>query len=229
MSIEIFKDLKELEKAYTGFHETKTFYFGTVYVESEQLAVSVYDNAVVVRTLVNALKRGKSVVKHTVHFQTSSYWDERNVILEYMDFLKISFSELIERAVADDLPDMDEGSDRKAKNIREEEKAVRVFSPFAKPKKVNPHSKWTIEKVAKAILSGQVKQGIRDMRLTDDYAYDAAVNFRKGESVDLLDFAKELVESPSGWWLRVDEANDDTIKLRVSCHHFDYRTLYVAV
>lgn len=225
MSIEIFKDLKELEKAYTGFHETKTYSIGTVYVESEQLAVTLYENALNVRTLDNALKRGKTVIKHTTYFQKGSF-DGREIMNEYMFFLKINFAELIERAVANDLPDIDDGS---VKNLHNEEKAVRVFSPFAKPKKVNLHSKWTIDKVAKAILSGQVTQGVQDMALTDDYAYDAAVNFRKGELFDLLDFAKELTESPSGWWLRVDETEDNKIKLRVACHHFDYRTLYVAV
>ncbi|NPC90938.1 hypothetical protein HOO54_01285 [Bacillus sp. WMMC1349] len=73
MSIEIFKDLKELEKAYTGFNKTKIYFNGTVYVESEQLAVTLYENTLIVRTLDNALKRGKTVIKHTVYFQKGSF------------------------------------------------------------------------------------------------------------------------------------------------------------
>lgn len=225
MSIEIYENLKELEKAYTGFHETKTYSSGTVYVEAEQLAITIYENSLIVHTLDNALKRGKTVIKHTVHFQRGSF-DGSEIINKYMFFLKINFAELIKRAVANALPDVDDIS---VNNLHDEEKAVRVFSPFAKPKRVNPHSKWTIDKVAKAILTGQVTQGVQDMRLTDDYAYDAAVNFRKGELFDLLGFAKELTESPSGWWVYVDETEDNKIKLRVSRYHFDYRTLYVAV
>ncbi|QPR75140.1 hypothetical protein I6G80_24335 (plasmid) [Bacillus licheniformis] len=174
MSIEIFKDLKDLEKAYTGFHKTKTYSIGTVYVESEQLAVTLYENALIVRTLDNALKRGKTVIKHTAYFQKGSF-DGREIMNEYMFFLKINFAELIERAVANDLPDIDDGS---VKNLHDEEKAVRVFSPFAKPKKVNPHSKWTMTRSLKRSV-GQITQGVQNMALTDDYAYDAAVNFRK--------------------------------------------------
>ncbi|MEC4588270.1 hypothetical protein VSS76_13405 [Bacillus safensis] len=73
MSIEIYENLKELEKAYTGFHETKTYSSGTVYVEAEQLAITIYENSLIVHTLDNAIKRGKTVIKHTVHFQKGSF------------------------------------------------------------------------------------------------------------------------------------------------------------
>ncbi|MGP9039208.1 hypothetical protein ACT1WM_22290, partial [Bacillus stercoris] len=228
-NIEIYKDLKELEEAYTGSHGTKTFYFGTVYVEAEKLAVSLYDNAMRIYSLTNALKRGKTVKKHVVNFFASTHIEEKEVIHMYMDSLNISFSELIIKAISNDLPDMEMGSNRSVNNIHEEEKAVRVFSPFTKPKKVNPHTKWTIQKVAKAILAEQITKGVRRMTLTDDYAYDAAVNFRKGEIMDLVSFARDLIERPYGWWVRVDEVTDKTMKLSVSCHHFDYRTLYVSL
>ena len=103
-------------------------------------------------------------------------------------------------------------------------KALRVFSPFAKIKPITPPKKWTIPHVWKAILSGQITKGQTDMRLTDDYAYDAATNFGKGE-IDVLSFAKKIIEDPSGWWVSVDKETDTKIQLSVNCHSFDFKTL----
>lgn len=59
-------------------------------------------------------------------------------------------------------------------------------------------------------------------KLTDDYAWDNADNFGRGD-YSALTLAERLVESPSGWRAYVSA----TGKLTVACHHFEYHTLTV--
>ena len=54
---------------------------------------------------------------------------------------------------------------------------------FLLSRKIRPiktPEKWTLPHVWKAILSGQIYMGQCDGRYTDDYAYDAAVDFKSG-------------------------------------------------
>ena len=67
----------------------------------------------------------------------------------------------------------------------------------------------------KAILSGQIYEGRCDGRYTDDYAYDAAVGFRSGVRLYLPSFAKELIESPSGWRVYADHTDGDQVQLSI--------------
>lgn len=109
-----------------------------------------------------------------------------------------------------------------------ESKGVKTFSPFVEVKPIKIPEKWSLPHVWKAILAGQIKTAIKEMHLTDDYAYDAAVNFGKGE-IDSLELAQEIVESPSGWWVRAEEEKNGVIALSVNCHHFDYNKLYFQI
>lgn len=86
-----------------------------------------------------------------------------------------------------------------------EEKGVEVFSPFVsvKPLKEAP-TKWKKGDLVKAIMSGQVFSGVLDQRLTDDYAYDAAVNFGSGRQIDLPGQAFDLVEGCRNCYIRSD-------------------------
>jgi hypothetical protein len=103
--------------------------------------------------------------------------------------------------------------------------AIRVFSPFVEVKSIKPPAKWTLAHVWKAILAGQIKRGQTDQRLTDDYAFDAANNYGRGE-IDVIAFARRLIEDRSGWWVMVDRETDEYIQLGVNCHHFDSKTLF---
>lgn len=105
-------------------------------------------------------------------------------------------------------------------------KSMNTFTPFKEIKPIKTPEKWTLPHVWKAILSGQIFQGTCDGRYTDDYAYDAAVNFRSGVSLHLPSFACKLIDSPSGWWVHPDKRNGNMIALSVNCHHFDTNTLY---
>lgn len=99
-------------------------------------------------------------------------------------------------------------------------KANRVFP--LEPRKVYKRldakpEKWTLPHLIRALVHGQYD----DLRCrgvyTDDYAYDAAVNFQEG-LIDANRLAKRIIESPSGWWVgREDEKGE----MSVCCHHFD--------
>ena len=103
---------------------------------------------------------------------------------------------------------------------RSELRSVRVWSPFAKvsPLTEKPN-KWTIPHVIRALLTGQFTRLKCDGVYTDDYAYDAAVDFQRGEISGrdaVTAFARRILENPSGWW-----AYERDGEVSVCCHHFD--------
>lgn len=110
---------------------------------------------------------------------------------------------------------------------REDLEAKRVFNPNAvshlKPVKKLPEVGKTVRlpTVVKLLVNGQVT-AFHDQKLTDDYAYDNATNFGKGDA-SCMALAEKLVNSPSGWRSYMQEDG----KLLVACHHFDYYTLTV--
>lgn len=74
----------------------------------------------------------------------------------------------------------------------------------------------------KSVLLKILRSGLVTARCTgittDDYAWDAATNCRKGEANPQI-LAKEIEENPSGWWSDVIE-RDGVRTLRVCCHTF---------
>lgn len=105
-------------------------------------------------------------------------------------------------------------------------KAMRVFTPFKRIAPIKAPAKWTLPHVWKAILAGQIYLGQCDGYYTDDYAYDAAVNFREGVGLELPSFAKKLIEDASGWHVYPDKIEGNCVQLSVNCHSFDLNTLY---
>lgn len=100
-----------------------------------------------------------------------------------------------------------------------EEKGVEVFSPFVavKPLEKLPE-KWKKVDLVKAIMSGQVFSGVLDQRLTDDYAYDAAMNFGTGRKIDLAGQAYDLVEGCRDCYIKTDGIDEKGI----ASIHFSY-------
>lgn len=105
------------------------------------------------------------------------------------------------------------------------EKSNTTFTPFKEIKRIKTPDKWTIPHLWKAMLTGQIFHGWIDGVYTDDYAYDAHVNFHTGSEMHLPSFAKQLIESPSGWWVQVDKKDGHTAQLSINCHSFDHRTV----
>lgn len=101
--------------------------------------------------------------------------------------------------------------------FRDSKPGRRVFSPFVKvhPLPAAP-AKWTIPHVIRALLNGQFADLQCTGVYTDDYAYDAAANYRQGVITNATAFARRIIESPSGWWTG---ANGDSVS--VCCHSFD--------
>jgi hypothetical protein len=115
------------------------------------------------------------------------------------------------------------------KIYRDEEKAAKVFSPFVvdrvKPVTEMPE-KWTILHLRKILANGQFRSYTQDFYYTDDYAYDAAVNFRKGYIANPLEsFSDALTCGSMRVWERV--AEDGTVSLHFGAHSNDGRSLIV--
>ncbi len=100
-----------------------------------------------------------------------------------------------------------------------EQAGIRTFSPFAlsrlKPLGEMP-PKWTLRHAIRALVNGQAENVRCKSYFTDDYADDAARNFRQG-SLDPVALARKVIERPDGWWTSIDKSNE----VYLCCHHFD--------
>lgn len=100
-------------------------------------------------------------------------------------------------------------------------KSIRTFSPLhlerIKPLKEEP-KKWTVPHAVRAIVNGQFDVLKCNGVYTDDYYYDYATDYKRGEIESHISFARRIFESPSGWWVSKDS---DTGEVRICCHHFD--------
>ena len=196
-----------------------------MYFQAENVSVSAYNDRVYITDLENAMKSGKECKTWAfVCDLNSELW-----IGEYIEMATDadSLSELVAFL-------------REGKEVKEvdglkvycrESKGIRTFTPFVMVKPIKKPEKWTLSNVWKGILSGQITEGKIDGIYTDDYAMDAALNFRQGEmsTEGLKEFAKKLIENPSGWSAWSTEEDKDfpgRVKIHVSCHTFDMRTLY---
>jgi hypothetical protein len=78
-------------------------------------------------------------------------------------------------------------------------------------------AKWTLPHVYKALMNGQFSALRCTGKYSDDYAYDNAINFGKGDfSERAADFVRRIMEAPSGWRTYANGA-----VVSVCCHSFD--------
>ena len=197
---------------------------GSRFFERENVSVWVsYDNAdVQIVDLTNALQRGKTC--RFWHFSTTPYYlqTDRLDVSEYVEQAypaADSFGSLVALLRSGAAPEVVDH----CKISAGETPATRVYSPFVKvkPGKLNL-SRLNAATVARAILAGQITGGRVDEITTDDYAFDAAVDFQRG-AFDVRKFAVDLIEHPSGWRFWSTKPGEIT----AACHTFDYRTLYL--
>lgn len=173
-----------------------------------------YSGSISIKDLTDAGKAGKTVVVLTLQ-----YWKDERSSCEvlYWDFEEI-FNVLTGILPVDDFCICSDFESIKVyrsvnKAIRYMAKDLSVYKPLtAKPKK------WTLTHAIRAIINGQYKNLSCNGRYTDDYAWDAAVNFDKGNIKNALAFIKKVIEHPSGW--RVNEWDDNGI-IHIDCHSFD--------
>ena len=179
------------------------------YFEDVNVYVRCYSNCIVVKDLTNALKAGKTCT--TYHIGN----DEQEVLEIVRDY----------GTVYNLVTNIDQV---RVKTIKREEKGVRTFSPFVRPKPIKRPKKWTLNHVWKAILAGQIIHGECRGYYTDDYAGDAQNDFGRG-AINLLSLAEDIVKSPSGWRVFEIEEKDGIIKLAVNCYHFNNNHIYFDV
>lgn len=199
--------------------------YDDLYFEGRNISAHPYRNSLVIIDLANAMQNGKTCTRWLF---SVSPWQ--------MDTSRLCLTEYIEMAA----PECDTLAElvawlRVGKPLQEvdgltvsvgEQPSNRTFSPFAPIKPVKLGDRLTAATIAKAIRAGQIVAGRTDGRYTDDYAFDAATDFGRGE-IDVQAFAKDIYENPRGWrfWW-----HDDTRReIVAACHTFDYKTLAVAV
>lgn len=164
---------------------------------------------VVIRDLTNAMTPGKECPELELSLKNRQ---SANIITGDMR----TFREIYDRLFVSR-----ESSDLDVYAFNRTMKSMHTFTPFKQIKPIKTPKKWTLPHVWKAILSGQIFEGHCTGRYTDDYAYDAAVNFHEGRELNLPSFAKELIEDPSGWSVSPWKVNGETITLSVCCYSFD--------
>ena len=199
---------------------------GTIYFKAENMKVSRWSgfDDWRVTDLTNALKPGKSCREYclksvsgghgnlnTTNFIYSAFNGQLDRLWIYCESLTFDHKYNPVRVTSPIEDDVE--------IYRTDVQSIRVFSPFnlnnVKPLKSMP-KKWTLTHVRSALVNGQFKDLKCNYVLTDDYAWDAAVNFKKGSIKAPIEFIKGIIENPSGWWTSF---RDGTVA--VCCHSFD--------
>lgn len=209
-------------KTQKQFDESALDHSGETFIEEGPWKLSQqYANSLVLTDITNALKVGKECQGYAINVWPASpaalhnFWNKAGgtpeKVWEYLEALDFAenYSEKMN----------DAGSGEITLTVyRRSVKGVRMYSPFAlanmKPLKEIP-SKWTVRHAIRALVNKQVEGVRKNYYLTDDYAGDAASNFRKGE-IDPIDLARQVMEAPDGWWSSLD---GNSVKL--VCHTFD--------
>ncbi len=177
--------------------------------------------------ITNALKRGEICETITVTFPHAKFegCDGLDAMLRFIDkFQAVGFRVMLQELLAMPwqagqwgcfAPIAQGGSTFN----RSQKAGMRTYSPFAElPRLKALPAKWTVAHVVRALWNGQFSDLKCRRILTDDYAGDAAGNFGKGAIRDARAFAKDLIESPSGWWA---SDNRDSKAISICCHSFN--------
>jgi len=193
------------------------------YLKELCVHLKFFANSLYITDLKNALKTGKVCKTYIVSSQNCQ---------SSFDFFFFNWLQRRDMKVSEFMQGLLAGNYNSAKtdlniSIREG-KGIRTYSPFSEVKPIKIPSKWTIQHVWKAIIAGQISYGICNGVYTDDYAYDAASNFRQGE-INVLNLAKKIIKSPSGWWVTATAPQNGNIKLSVNCGQFNYNTVFFEI
>lgn len=186
--------------------------------------VHSYQNSIVIIDLTNAMKTGKTCTRWLIR---ANPWKMESTRLCMAGYLKIAFPDC--STVFDLVQALRSGAQPKEVDGLTidtcQQPGNRTFSPFVTVKPVKLGERLNAATIAKAICSGQITAARTDGRYTDDYAADAAYDFYRGE-IDLVSFAYDIYERPSGWrfWWK-DSGKTEIV---AACHTFDYKTLTVA-
>ncbi|MBX4272028.1 hypothetical protein [Clostridium estertheticum] len=198
------------------------FIYDDYYILEENIYLQFYRSSLYIKDLTNAMKRGKEVNFYILSNADKSKFE--NFKLDFFNHLlenNLSLTDFIKKVLCGEIIDTDTILIKSMK-----EKGVKTFNPFYIGKAMAQPTKWKIGNIVKAILSGQIYEGKCDSMLSDDYSRDAENNFYKGR-IDLLELCKELIESPSGWWVSnsIKEVEKGT-EISVNCYNHNNNTVY---
>lgn len=197
---------------------------GTFYFEEHKMSYQMYRNSIRIMLLDNALAAGELCAEYVISSQGTAV-DCINVLSglagDYsLAKLKGFLQSLKFQSDRYGNMSLDLDATGKVKVSLSYRQSTRVYSPFAlhhlKPLKQAP-KKWNLTYAKRALANGQFTNLKCTGRYSDDYAYDAAVNFGKGP-ISAMPLLQDLVTSPSGWRSYIDE---DSGRVTVNCHHFD--------
>ena len=208
-----------------------------LFFEELSIRYKTYAASIVVTFLDNALLAGKVCPEITIHH--TGFPADRCAIYNWLQaeqgafsfttlrsFLEQRFSVLFEQTDHNYYQRIDVAQDVAVSLALP--KSTRTFSPFAlsrlKPLKSVPE-KLNLTHVRRALANGQFSNLRCNSYLTDDYADDAARNFRRGP-IEAMPMIEELVTSPAGWWTHLDP-NSNSVSL--CCHQFDSNSFVLKV
>jgi len=202
--------------------EEKTELYTTVYIEDIKRAYHLYDSALYIWDITDALRLGKIVKEYIFSCKFRNQLHLINDIFNLNTGLKFKDLLLNPESVKFNLDEI-KLSGRVLKSID-------VFTPFYKvPNDVSLlKAKYNLGEIKKMLMNGQIKKVTTKMELSDDYKYDNDCNFQKNREIDKACFLKELVEYPSGWW--VSKLETDKFGRRyidVNCHQFRYERCWL--
>lgn len=198
--------------------------YSDLYLSDDQKYFKQYKDSIHITDLKNAMKKGMICISYTIRFSSFRSDDvalinviESNIsdlwnLLESLTFTQNKYGS------QDDLNVMINGLEFSI--YKSFHKSIRVFSPFnlseLKPLAAAP-TKFTMAHVYRMLANNQFS-GLRCTgHYTDDYAFDAAVDYQRSKS-DITDgsiLLCDISENPSGWHVYI---SDD--KIHINCHSF---------
>jgi len=196
------------------------------YVNEPHVKVHFYNGSLFIVDLTNAMKTGKTCEHYSINWNGNDFYPGKNIVEMFGYDLKVLLRFLRDMPWAKNRWDSWEGinfnffGDVGYMIYKGEGKSVHTFSPYSigelKPLKETP-AKWTLRHALRALFNGQFEWLRCKGYYTDDYAWDMAMNYRKGGIMDAVAFAADIMEGPSGWWVSGREDN----VVNICCHSFD--------
>lgn len=178
------------------------------YFAEENCRIEFYRTSIYITDLSKAMKSGKECEKKTFYTSNQQFGNvgEMGVTLRNQGIE--TYSDLLK---AKSLPEFQS----EVKMV----KGVRVFSPFAEVKPIQEPNKWTVNHLAKAILSGQIYHG--------DLSANTSTGFET-MGIDLPDMARKMIEEPTKQlWFTANKQEDGQIHVSLRDYlHESYEFMF---
>lgn len=169
--------------------------------------------SLILEDITDGGKTGKQAVKASISNLERGYtYDAFETAIEW-------FSILLDMFLSNEYPNHDVHITLQGLECRASlKKAYRLLNEANLKPLAEIPVRWSLRQVARVLANQQYEPGSFqcDGHYTDDYAYDAAVNFGKGPTSHKR-LLTDLVEDPSGYKTWADDQ-----RVHVACHYFLY-------